>query len=229
MHILLVSATLFEVRPFVSRLSPSGSEGDQLFRFKINTHTLDLLLPGVGMLVTAYHMGRQLAVEKYDAAINAGIAGSFGPGIPIGEVVEVVEDCVSELGAEEENGRVSFFELGIMDPDAHPYKQGRLVNDRLIRLRALDSIRKVTGSTVNTIHGSVEGVKRVRTGSTADIETMEGAAFLYSCLAAGIPNLQIRSISNFVEERNKARWDVKLALKNLNKVLGEVVMEMAKE
>jgi futalosine hydrolase len=79
---------------------------------------------------------------------------------------------------------------------------------------------------VNTLHGSAEGIRRIRRTTKADIESMEGAAFLYACLAAGIPNTQIRAISNFVEERDKARWDVKLALMNLNSVLHQVVTEL---
>jgi futalosine hydrolase len=226
MNILLVSATLFEVRPFADRLSPAGTEGEHLFRHMLNGHSVDLLLPGVGMLVTAYHMGRRLSQINYDLAINAGIAGSFRPELPIGEVVEVTEDCVTELGAEGDSGMVSFFELGLMDPDAYPYRNGRLVNVLPVRARTLEQVRKVTGSTVNTIRGTAEGVRRVKAQSAADIETMEGASFLYSCLSARIPSIQIRSVSNFVEERDKAKWDVPLALKNLNRTLEEVVMEL---
>jgi futalosine hydrolase len=226
MNILLVSATLFEVRPFADRLSTAGPEDERLLHYRLKGHTIDLLIPGVGMLVTAYHMGRRFSQAKYDAAINAGIAGSFRPDLPIGEVVEVTEDCVTELGAEGDNGMVSVFELGLMDPDAWPYRQGRLVNELPLRGKALDKLRKVTGSTVNTIRGSAEGAQRAREYSSAGVETMEGAAFLYSCLSAKIPSIQIRSVSNFVEERDKARWNVKLALQNLNRVLEEVVMEL---
>jgi len=226
MKLLIVSATRFEVRPFVNRLVPTGAEDELFSRYRLGETVIDLLVPGVGMLVTAYHMGRCLAREKYDAAINAGIAGSFSPLIPVGTVVEVTEDCVTELGAEEEGRMVSLFELGLMDPDAAPYRNGRLVNDRPLDLQALAGLRKATGSTVNTLHGSAEGIKRIRRTTQADIESMEGAAFLYACLAAGIPNTQIRAISNFVEERDKAKWDVKLALKNLNSVLGSVVSDL---
>jgi futalosine hydrolase len=50
----------------------------------------------------------------------------------------------------------------------------------------------------------------------ADIETMEGAAFFYSCLQLKIPFLQIRAISNFVEPRDKSKWNIPLALENLS-------------
>jgi futalosine hydrolase len=48
---------------------------------------------------------------------------------------------------------------------------------------------------------------------------MEGASFFYACEQAGIPGIQIRSISNLVERRNKENWQIGLAIKNLNNTL----------
>ncbi|MFZ1371603.1 MAG: futalosine hydrolase, partial [Ferruginibacter sp.] len=48
------------------------------------------------------------------------------------------------------------------------------------------------------------------------IETMEGAALHYVCLQENIPFLQIRSISNYVGERDKIKWKLKEAIENLN-------------
>jgi futalosine hydrolase len=45
---------------------------------------------------------------------------------------------------------------------------------------------------------------------------MEGAAFFYACREAGVPCLQIRAVSNYVEKRNRDAWQIGLAVKNLN-------------
>jgi futalosine hydrolase len=45
---------------------------------------------------------------------------------------------------------------------------------------------------------------------------MEGAAFFYACREAGVPCLQIRAVSNYVEKRNRDNWHIGLAIKNLN-------------
>ncbi len=226
MRILLVAATEFEIRPLVSQMAEVSRSSNLLTHYRYLGHDIDVLVPGIGMMVTAFHLGQQFSTTSYDVAINAGIAGTFRPEIPIGEVVEVIEDCVTELGAEDGDSVVSVFELGLMDPDEHPYENGRLVNDLLILVPSLQKIPKVKGSTVNTIHGSRESVERVRKRTQADIESMEGAAFLYGCLSAKIPNLQLRSISNLVEERDKSNWDVELALKNLNAVLKGILGEL---
>ena len=54
---------------------------------------------------------------------------------------------------------------------------------------------------------------------TADVESMEGAAFFEACLSAGIPFAQVRAVSNFVGERDHARWNIPLALRQLESAL----------
>jgi futalosine hydrolase len=234
MNCLVVSATTFEIRPFLSACTLQKQEGDFLSRYVFRNFTLDVLIPGVGIMLTAFHLGRQLTAQHYDFAINAGIAGTFNKNIPMGTVVNVTEDCISELGAEDGTNFLSVFELGLMDPDTFPYRNGKLVNTNIRGwgmgdgrsemgkqgverfLKIAEKLPQVSGITVNTAHGSIEGVERVIKQFNADIESMEGAAFIYACQASHIPCLQIRAISNHVEERNKSKWDMDLALKNLN-------------
>jgi futalosine hydrolase len=55
--------------------------------------------------------------------------------------------------------------------------------------------------------------------SKAQVETMEGAAFMFACIKMNVPCMQIRSISNYVEVRNKSNWRMKEAIENLNQLL----------
>jgi futalosine hydrolase len=52
---------------------------------------------------------------------------------------------------------------------------------------------------------------------------MEGASFLFCCLAENIPCAQIRSISNKVEKRNKDAWNFPLALANLQITVWKII------
>ena len=54
------------------------------------------------MVATAFALGKHLAINQYDLAINLGIAGSFDRNIALGEVVEITEDTFAELGAEDD-------------------------------------------------------------------------------------------------------------------------------
>jgi futalosine hydrolase len=58
---------------------------------------------------------------------------------------------------------------------------------------------------------------------------MEGAVVLYVCNWVGIPCIQIRSISNFVEPRDSAQWNIPLALEELNQSVKEVLQKLTVE
>jgi futalosine hydrolase len=227
MNILLVSATFFEIRPLLDKFRLVGRSDDQLSTYRFKNTVIDVLIPGVGMVQTAYFLGRHLAQKTYNLAINAGIAGTFNHSLPIGSVVNVIEDCVPELGAEDGDNFLSVFDLGLTEPDSPPYKGGRLINDSLIpevfsNLEVLMKLPKVTGITSNSVRGSIESISRIKRIAEADLESMEGAAFFFACLSAKVPCLQIRAVSNRVEERDKSQWNLDLALKNLNNVLWKV-------
>ena len=232
MNFLLVSATFFEIRPLLVHLPLVEKKSDHLSTYRFKEMIIDVLIPGVGMVQTAYFLGYQLAQKHYDLAINAGIAGTFNKSLPLGSVVNVVEDCVPELGAEDGNDFLSVFELGLTDPDTHPYQGGRLINNMLdpaifSQTDVVMKLPRVTGITSNTVRGNAGSISRIQRISVADIESMEGAAFFFACLSERVPCLQIRAISNYVEERDKSRWNLDLALKNLNRVLTEIARDLS--
>ena len=74
------------------------------------------------------------------------------------------------------------------------------------------ALPQATGNTVPSLESRYRGVE-------ADVETMEGAAFFEVCLRHGIPFAEIRAVSNRVGEEDRTRWDIPLALKNLQEIL----------
>ena len=79
----------------------------------------------------------------------------------------------------------------------------------------MDNLPKVKAITVNTVHGNSESIKKAVRKFNPDIESMEGAAFFMACDHEKIPYVQIRSISNYVEKRNKKKWKINVAVKNM--------------
>lgn len=226
MKILVVAATAFEIRPFLDKLDFVQKTNGFLLQYRLKNTSIDVLIPGVGMMNMAFHLGRQFSREKYDFSINAGVCGSYSQTIGIGDVVEIIEDCVSELGAQDHDRFLSVFDLGLLDPDSPPYINGKLITSRKIESGVLEKLHKVNGITVNTVHGNRQSIEEARSLFSPMTESMEGAAFLYACLLSNVPNIQMRAVSNFVEERDHSRWNLDLALKNLNKTLHELIQEI---
>lgn len=160
------------------------------------------------MVATAYALGRELASGNYDLAINLGIAGSFDRGIALGEVVEVVTDTLAELGAEDDTVFLPIDQMG--------FGESRFDTTYQLDKLTLPPAKKVSGITVNTVHGNEASIQKLQQRLNAQTESMEGAAFFYACRQAGVPCMQLRAISNYVEKRNRDAWQIGPAIKNLN-------------
>ena len=79
------------------------------------------------------------------------------------------------------------------------------------------SLPKASSITVNKVHGNEKTIKVIQEKYNADTENMEGLAFYYVMKLINKPSIEIRSISNYVERRNKDNWQIKNAVDNLNK------------
>lgn len=227
MRVLIVSATIAEVRPLLLKLTFLGFEGEFIQHFEYKNHLIDLLVTGVGMTHTAYHAGRQLSRLKYDLAMNVGIAGAYSPDTRIGKVYKITAEIFGLLGVEDEENYLSLFDLGLQDPDSFPYEGGWLLNRNMPVSEVLQKIPSAKGVTVNMIYTHSETIQTLKQIYKADLESMEGAAFFYACLSERTPFVEIRSVSNYVAERDKSHWNIPLAIKNLDKTLEQLLKELA--
>lgn len=216
MKILIVSATTFEVAPLFNRLGIPAATQELFFETKYNSIAVDFMITGVGMTSTAYHTTKAVLKTKYDLAINLGICGSFNNNLPIGSVVNIYHDCFSELGAEDGEKFLTLEEL-------HLKGQTAVTNETTILNAVINEIPKVTGITVNTVHGNEHSIEKVFNKFHPYVESMEGAAFMLVCENENVPYFQIRAISNVVERRNKNNWNIPLAIEKLNEKAWEVL------
>jgi futalosine hydrolase len=217
MHILLVAATPFELAPLVLELSSRSSDMDS-DTFDLGSVQVTPLITGVGLHAAAWHLGRTLLQGSYDLVLNAGIAGAFDRSLELGTVVYVESEQFGDLGVEEADGSFSsLIELGLQNPDTPPFSGGKLLNPEAAEIHFLP---KVQGLSVNKVSGSQEGIDALQTKyPEAQIESMEGAAVFYGCLLTQTPFMEIRSISNYVEPRNREAWNLPLAIDRLNQTL----------
>lgn len=219
MKILIVSATRKEIEPILSIYGKAESLASGLIRATDNNLVIDFLVTGMGMVPTAVKTTRFLAENGYQLTINAGICGSYRRSLQIGEVVNVTTDCFPEVGAENGSKFISVFDMNLADPNEFPFENGKIINHNTFREPAEFELRKVIGNTVNKVHGNEESIRLFLHANDADIETMEGAAFMYAASLSNVPYMQIRAISNYVEERNTSAWNTPLAIENLNNTL----------
>lgn len=214
MKVLVTAATALEIKPFADWMEQQGG---------IAGKEIKTLVTGIGMFSTAYQLGRYFAAEKPDIAIQAGIAGSFRHDWAIGDSVIIQQEAMGDLGADDNGHFIDLFDIGLWQYDMAPFSHHYLVNPLAATFTHL---HQGTGITVNTVSGAANTIARLEQKYQPDIESMEGAAFHYCCLMDKIPFLQLRTISNYVEVRDKSKWNIPLAVKNLNSTLREIVEKL---
>ncbi|HET6245693.1 MAG: futalosine hydrolase [Bacteroidetes bacterium] len=216
MIIIIVVATEKEISPLLNNLKLIEVLDRKLRKYTHNSLTIYILVTGIGMVATAYECARVFGKYDFDLALNLGIAGTFNSKVNKGEVVEIISDVFSELGAQDDDKFISLPELGLMDENEFPFTNNKLININKVKNPVIGLLQKVESITVNLVHGEKKSIEKTINQYNAQTESMEGAAFFYSCFESKIPCIQIRSISNFIEKRNRASWDIPLAVKNLN-------------
>jgi futalosine hydrolase len=225
MDILIVSATTVEIKPLLSLLQEEKRVDANLSSYSYREMNIDVLITGLGMVQTAYHMGRAFARKEYRGAMNFGIAGSYHSEYPPGKVVHIIRDQFPELGSNSGEYFLSLIDLKLLEEDTFPFRNGEMVNSLPIASRTLRNLKQARAITVNRAHSTNHSIEKIRQRCDPQVESMEGAAFIFSCMQEGIPCAQVRSVSNFVEERNPHKWNIALAIENLNKVIVALLNE----
>jgi futalosine hydrolase len=205
MKILIVAATEHELKGLKATLMAN------------EISSIDFLVTGVGMINTTFELTKVLLQNTYDYVINIGIAGSFDRTINLGEVVWVRKELFSEMGAEDGDEFLSLIQLGLQTHDDFPFEWGELKAPILPEINALAQLKQVRGITVNKVHGNEASILKTNMQCSPQVESMEGAAVFYVAMKMNIPCIQIRSISNYVERRNRESWKIKEALESLTK------------
>ncbi|MDB5205979.1 MAG: mqnB [Flavisolibacter sp.] len=201
MQIMLCAATEMEIAPTITFL-------------QANNFAVEVLITGVGLPAAMYQLTKKICKTKPQYIVQAGIAGCINKDLFLGDVVVVENDTIGDLGVEEKEGFRSVFNMGFADKNKWPWYEGKLTNPtkeyRNAGLTIVDAI------TVNEVSTNSNRINYYREQLHAAIETMEGAALHYVGLMENIPFMQIRSLSNYIGERDKTKWNLHGAIINLN-------------
>jgi futalosine hydrolase len=211
MRVIISAATVGEWMP--SFLNVNALYTGESQRLKLQFHQ-----SGIGMLGSCFALTKLALEDKPDLIIQVGIAGTFDNQIELGSVVAIDEETIGDLGVEEDGKWKDLFDLKLEKSSYHPFEKRKLPNQWLSKYNLL-GLKEVNGITVNEISTNPDRIQKLIKKYNPAIESMEGAALHYVARETNIPFIQIRAISNYIGERDKANWQMKLAIDNLNQTL----------
>lgn len=201
--ILAVAATEFEMSPFLQLLAEDGEEPSCF-----------TLIAGVGPVETALRLTRYLERRdpRIDTVLNFGVAGAYVSASPRGcGDVSLLDLCLAEqesLGdfgicfsdhieplAENLGGRLVF-----------PLDQSLLHQAKEILAQHGQPFRSGNFVTVSAASATRQRGAMLAARFQGICENMEGAAAARVCGEFSLPLLELRAISNLVEDRDLGRW-----------------------
>ena len=170
---------------------------------------VDYLVTGVGMLEAALGLCRKFrqSGEEIRGVLNLGVAGAYvDTGVKVLDLCLAKREIIGDLGVSDGEQVFPFAEATIRSP-----ADFSLQNPLQVRAAAIleeNEIAYYTGVfvTVNAVSGSRSRGIFLRDQYSAICENMEGAAIARTCAAYGIDCLELRAVSNMVEDRDPSRW-----------------------
>lgn len=213
MRLLVCAATEFEIEATLSFLNKHPE-----YKTK-----MEVLITGVGLTAATYQLTKKILSDKPRFILQAGICGSLDNYLSPGQIVVVEKESIGDLGVVEKENFSSIFNLGFLQLNEPPWTNGRLCNN--ISILQKTGLTIVDGVTINEITTNRERISFYKEHLKVNIETMEGAALHYVCLSEKIPFLQMRSVSNYVGERDKNKWALREAIANLNIELQRILIK----
>ncbi|HYW96870.1 MAG TPA: futalosine hydrolase, partial [Bacteroidales bacterium] len=161
----------------------------------------------------------------YDLAILAGICGAYDPETGTGNLVRVEKERFANFGAESPAGFLTADRLGFLSGD-ELWTAGWMADHPGPASSFIEGVPAVKGITVEAASGTAETINEMRKRYSPGTESMEGAAFFYVCRRENLNFVQLRTVSNRVEPRDRSKWKIDLAIDNLATGLKNLIQQL---
>ena len=205
MRVIITAATDLE-------MAGCAKKASQLFKkskIKISFHAT-----GIGILASGVKLTQLATTHQPDLIIQMGIAGSYVKTEPLGKVWVVASASIADLGVREKGVFKDLFESQLLKDNEAPFKKRKITNPNIKTLNVLKT-NTAAAITINEITTAPKRIKEIMDAHNPVLESMEGAALHYVGSITNTPFIQIRAVSNYVGERNKAKWKLKESIEQL--------------
>ncbi len=175
-----------------------------------------VIVTGIGVVNTAYALTKYLATtRKPSLVIQTGVAGAYVPAnVPVGSVLLADTEIYGDVGVSTLEGWRPLEEIGIPLVPANgdrPPRFNYFPLDSSTVLRAAAAAGDLVTRTGKFL--TLSQVTGVRSAGDALFErfgalceSMEGAAAAHVCALYDVPFLEVRGVSNLVENRDRTTW-----------------------
>lgn len=174
-----------------------------------------LLAGGMGKTNAAHAATALLEGHAVRGVLGFGVAGAYpGSGLAVGDVALATAAVYGDEGVDAPGGWLSTEEMGIplaqVDGvrrfNAFPLDAARVERARAALVASGVAARTGPFLTVSACSGTTARGEVLARRFGALCEEMEGAAVAHVCALYGVPFVELRAVSNAVEDRDLSRW-----------------------
>jgi futalosine hydrolase len=228
---VIVASTPFEIGDLLQSAAATALTGKpplQAFRGRIADREVILAVTGIGKVNAASALTALCERFTPELVLNVGCGGAFhGSGLAVGDLAIAASESFADEGVLTPEGWHGLELIGI---PVCELEGERLFNTiplpaapaaDALRLARTIGINAALGPflTVSTCSGTSRRGEELLRRFPGICENMEGAALAQVALRYGVPLLEVRGISNLVEDRDLARWDLKAAVSRAQQFL----------
>jgi futalosine hydrolase len=222
--IVVTAATCTELSLLISRLESGGriSAGHRdIHEGTIAGRRVIVAITGIGKVNTASSVTALLEHHEPELLISTGCAGAYGGGgLAVGDLAIATAELFGDEGVIAPDGWHSLELIGIpaLSRNGGSYfnrfPMTRWAIDKALHVAEGDGITLHQGEfvTVSTASGTADRGAELFQRFGGICENMEGAAAAQVALNYGVDCMEIRGVSNLVEDRDLSRWDITLAV-----------------
>ncbi len=232
MNLALIAPTPPESKELRREINPEPEEELKvIFERELYGKSIVFTHCGVGKVNAAH--STTLILENYviDSLILFGIGGAYSGSV--GDVAVAESENYGEEGILTKEGwkSMEFMCLPLLNKEREYYNSFPM-NTELVQLAIKASreagLKVKAGNfvTVSQCSGTRESGDILKNRFNGICENMEGAAVAHLCILYGVPMIEIRGISNIIEDRELKNWNVEKAVSNCNRAIIELVKRL---
>lgn len=213
--------------------------GLALYQGKIYDKSVVYIASGIGK--TNASCGTTILIERFSPSIivNFGVGGAYPSScLKRGDIAVAEKEIYGDEGVSLNDGFHTAEVIGIpffikagkryfneFQLDKRLFKMAVRIS-RITCYTSHITVKSGPFLTISTCTGTLKRAKELEKKFHAICENMEGAAVAHVCISYGIPVVEIRGISNIVEDRDMKQWDIRMAAENCQKVVMEFLKEV---
>ena len=229
--VIVTAATRMELSQLIEdlRAAPLSGVGHlRVHRAEVSGREVLLAQTGIGKVNAA--SAATLLLERYtpELMINTGCGGAFtGCDLAVGDLAFAQSETFADEGVQTPQGWRGLDLIGIpilkREGEAifNTLPLPATVAEAAVEFAAQERFPARLGPflTVSSCSGTNSQAEELLRRFPGICENMEGAAVAQVATMYGVPLLEVRGISNYVEDRDLSRWDLKRAVAEVQRFL----------